>query len=120
MLDKAPHTTVVQGATDPLLDTARRLQEARRTLQGVESAALSGTAAVLVEAAERLSRTAKDLADMQALEWMTAEQAASYLGFESVAAFEKVVARERIPKHYVSARAPRYNRVELDAWLMDR
>ncbi len=120
MLDKAPHTTVAHGAVDPLLETARRLQEARRALQGVESAALSGTAVVLVEAAESLSRTAKDLADMRPAEWMTAEQAAAYLGCESVGAFEKVVAREGVPRHYLSTRAPRYNRVELDTWLMDR
>jgi hypothetical protein len=31
--------------------------------------------------------------------------------------FEKIVSREGIPKHYLSARAPRYNRVVLDIWL---
>ena len=49
---------------------------------------------------------------------MTAEQAAKYLGCESVKAFEKIAARESIPRHYLSARTPRYNRAELDAWLM--
>jgi hypothetical protein len=29
-----------------------------------------------------------------------------YLGYESVKAFEKIAAREGIPKHYLSARAP--------------
>jgi hypothetical protein len=43
-----------------------------------------------------------------------------YLGYESVKAFEKIAAREGIPKHYLSARAPRYNRAELDAWLIER
>ena len=51
---------------------------------------------------------------------MTAEQAAKYLGCESVKAFEKIASREGIPKHYLSARAPRYNRTELDEWLMGR
>jgi hypothetical protein len=72
------------------------------------------------EAAENLSQTAKDLADMRAAEWMTSEQASAYLGCESVKAFEKIAAREDIPKHYLSARAPRYNRAELDAWLLER
>jgi len=64
--------------------------------------------------------TAKELADMRATEWMSAEQAAKYLGCESVKAFEKIAAREGIPRHYLSARAPRYNRTELDAWLLGR
>ena len=51
---------------------------------------------------------------------MGTEQAVKYLSCESVKAFEKIAAREEIPKHYLSARAPRYNRAELDAWLMGR
>jgi hypothetical protein len=51
---------------------------------------------------------------------MTAEQAAKHLGCESVKAFEKIASRESMPKHYLSTRAPRYNRAELDAWLMRR
>jgi len=96
------------------------LEEARQTLESVEATALSGVALVLSEAAESLSRTAKDLANIQPTEWMTAEQATAYLGCESVKAFEKIASREGIPKHYLSARAPRYNRAELDAWLMGR
>jgi hypothetical protein len=64
--------------------------------------------------------TAKELADMRAAEWMTAEQAAKYLGCESVKAFEKIAAREGIPRHYLSERSPRYNRAKLDAWLTGR
>jgi hypothetical protein len=60
------------------------------------------------------------LAEIQPTEWMTAEQAAKYLGCESVKAFQKVATRQSIPKHYLSARAPRYNRAELDAWLISR
>jgi hypothetical protein len=56
----------------------------------------------------------------QAVEWITAEQAARHLGCESVKAFEKIAFREGIPKHYLSARAPRYNRAELDSWLLAR
>jgi hypothetical protein len=51
---------------------------------------------------------------------MTAEQAAQYLECVSVKAFEKIALREGIPKHYLSARAPRYNRTELDSWLLGR
>ena len=82
--------------------------------------ALSGVAPAVTEAAENLSRTAKELTDIQASEWMTAEQAARHLGCEAVKAFEKIAAREGIPKHYLSTRAPRYNRAELDTWLMNR
>jgi hypothetical protein len=82
--------------------------------------ALSGVALALTEAAESLFRTAKDLADIRTADWMTAEQAAKHLGCESSKAFEKIAAREGIPKHYLSVRAPRYNRTELDAWLLGR
>ena len=82
--------------------------------------ALSGIALALTEAAENLSRTTKELTYIQASEWMTAEQAARHLGCESVKAFEKIASREVIPKHYLSARAPRYSRTELDAWLLGR
>ena len=108
------------GGSDPLLETARELGEAKRILEGVEATALSSVAQVLAEVTESLSRTAKDLTDMRAAEWMTAEQAAKHLGCESVKAFEKLASREGVPKHYLSARVLRYNRAELDAWLMTR
>jgi hypothetical protein len=57
---------------------------------------------------------------MQAVEWMTAGQAAKHLGFASAKAFERTVSREGIPKHYLSVRATCYNRVELDEWPMTR
>ena len=56
---------------------------------------------------------------MRTGKWMTAEQASKYL-CESVKAFEKIASREGIPKHYLSARTPRYNRAELDRWLLGR
>ncbi len=120
MLDKATRRVATSGVLDPLSETVGKLEEVRRVLEGVEAAALSGVAMVLIEAAESLSRTAKHLADTRPAEWMTAEQAAAYLGFKSVQAFEKVVAREGVPRHYVSGRRPLYNRAELDAWLMGR
>src|SRR5919112_6678299 len=109
---------VTKRPQDPLAEKIRELEAAKRILEDVEVKALSGVALALTEAAESLSRTARDLADMRAAEWMIAEQAAKYLGCESVEAFQKIAAREGIPKHYLSARAPRYNRAELDAWLL--
>jgi hypothetical protein len=82
--------------------------------------ALSDVALALTEAVESLSRTTKELTDMRVAEWMTAEQGARHLGCESAKAFEKIASGEGIPKHYLSARAPRYNRTELDAWLLGR
>jgi hypothetical protein len=111
---------VTKRTQDPLAKKIRELEEAKRILEDVEVKALSGVALALTEAAESLSHTAKDLADMRAAEWMTAEQAAKHLRCESAKAFEKIASREGIPKHYLSARAPRYNRAELDRWLMDR
>ena len=103
-----------------LVEVARTLEETRDALRGYEVTALAGVAATLAEAAESLSRTAKNLANMRPAEWMTAEQAAKYLGCPSAEAFEKIAMREGVPKHYLSARAPRYNRAELDVWLMGR
>jgi hypothetical protein len=53
-------------------------------------------------------------------EWMTPDQAARHLNFTSTKAFQEVVAKESVPKHYLSDRLPRYSRSELDEWLMDR
>ena len=111
---------VTKRPQDPLAEKIRELEAAKRILEDVEVKALSGVALALTEASESLSRTAKDLSDMRTAECMTAEQAAKYLGCESVKAFEKIAAREGLPKHYLSARAPRYNRRELDEWLLSR
>jgi hypothetical protein len=91
---------------DPLSEKIRELEEAKRILEDVEVKALSGVALALTEAVESLSRTAKELTDIQASEWMTAEQAAGHLGCDAFKAFEKIASREGIPKHYLSARAP--------------
>jgi hypothetical protein len=111
---------VTKRPQDPLAEKIRELEAAKRILEDVEVKALSGVALALTEAAESLSRTAKDFADMRTAEWMTAEQASTYLTCESVKAVEKIAAREGIPKHYLSARTTRYNRTELDAWLLGR
>jgi hypothetical protein len=111
---------VTKQIQDPLAEKIRELEEAKRILEDVEVKTLSGVALALTEAAESLSRTAKELTDIQTSEWITAEQAAKHLGCESVKAFEKIAAREGIPRHYLSARIPRYNRAELDAWLIGR
>ena len=111
---------VTKRTQDPLVKKIGELEEAKSILEDVEVKALSGVALALTEAAENLSQTAKDLADMRSSEWMTAKQAARHLGCESAKAFEKIASREGIPKHYLSARSPRYNRAELDTWLMNR
>jgi hypothetical protein len=111
---------VTKRTQDPLSEKIRELEEAKRILEDVEVKALSGVTLALTEVAESLSRTAKELTDIRTAEWMTADQAAVYLGCESVRAFEKIASREGIPKHYLSTRSPRYNRAELDKWLLDR
>jgi hypothetical protein len=69
---------------------------------------------------ELIERLFTKLAETQPPDWMTTKEAARYLACGSVKAFEKIASRENIPKHYLSARTPRYNRAELDAWLMSR
>jgi hypothetical protein len=103
-----------------LSERPQELIEARPILQSFEAPALSNTALLLAEVADQLSKATRTLVELQPTEWMTAEQAAKYLGCESVKAFEKIASREDIPKHYLSARTPRYNRAELDEWLLGR
>jgi excisionase family DNA binding protein len=103
----------------PLSETARGLEEAKRILEGVEVQTLSDVALVLSEAAENLSRTAKRLEKMAPQEWMGPDEAAAYLG-KSKHAFQKAVAQEGVPKHYLSGRRPLFNRAELDEWLLSR
>src|SRR3954468_18660453 len=97
---------VTKQTQDRLAEKIWELEEAKCIFEDVEVKALSSVALALTEAAESLSRTAKELTDMQASDWMTAEQAAKHLGCESVKAFEKIAPREGIPKHYLSARTP--------------
>lgn len=106
--------------TSSLVEVTRTLEEARDVLRGYEVAAVAGVAATLAEAAETLAHTARELQEMSRGEWMTPDQAARHLNCTSTKAFQEVVAKEGIPKHYLSERLPRYSRSELDEWLTDR
>ena len=82
---------------------ARTLSEVKDVLQSYETAALADVAATLAEVAESLARTARDLRETSREEWMDAEAAAAYLK-RTPKAFEKVVAKGEIPKHYLTER----------------
>ena len=60
------------------------------------------------------------MADMRAAEWMTGEQAAKYLGCESVKAFEKIAARERSPSTTSRPAPLATTALKLDKWLLER
>lgn len=104
---------------NPLLETARKLGEARRILEGVEATALGGVAYMLAETAESLARTVRELKGIAPDEWLTFEEAAAYLK-KTPKAFEKVVARGEIPRHYLTERGILFSRKELDEWLLER
>ncbi len=101
------------------VEMALTLSEARDALQGYEMTALAGVAATLAEVAESLARTAKVLKELSPEEWMDAEQAAAYLK-RTPKAFEKILAKGEIPKHYVTQRVILFSRSEIDEWLMNR
>jgi hypothetical protein len=105
---------------DSQTQTARTLSEVKDALQRFETTALGDVAATLAEVAESLARTARELHMMSCEEWMTPDQAARHLNCTSTKAFQEIVAKERVPRHYLSDRLPRYSRSELDEWLMDR
>jgi excisionase family DNA binding protein len=106
--------------TDSLfVETARKLGEARRILEGVEATALGGVAQMLAETAESLARTARELKGISPDEWLTFEEAAAYLK-KTPKAFEKIVARGEIPRHYLTERGILFSRKELDEWLLER
>jgi excisionase family DNA binding protein len=73
----------------------------------------------LVKAADTLSHTADRLEKMAPQEWMGLEEAANHLG-KSKHAFQKIVAQEDVPRHYLTGRRPLFNRRELDEWLLSR
>jgi excisionase family DNA binding protein len=101
------------------IEIVRALSEAREALQGYETTALAGVAATLAEVAESLARTTRELHEMRRDEWMTIEQAASYLQ-RTLGAFEQIVAKGEIPRHYITERGILFNRRELDEWLLRR
>ena len=61
----------------------------------------------------------RELKEISPDEWMDAEGAAAYLK-RTPKAFEKVVAKGDIPKHYVTERGILFSRKELDECLMER
>jgi hypothetical protein len=98
----------------------RTLSEVKDALRSYETTALADVAATLTEVAESLARTARELHVMNREEWMTPDQAARHLNCTSPKAFQEIVAKERVPRHYLSERLPRYSRSELDDWLRAR
>ena len=101
------------------IEIAQALLDAKEALRGYETTALASVAATLAEAAESLARTVRELHGMRCNEWMTVEQAASYLQ-RTQKAFEKIVAKGEIPRHYITERGILFNRKELDEWLLRR
>ncbi len=83
------------SSTDPLLETARKLGEARRILEGVGATSLGGVAQMLAETAESLARTAREPKWISPDEWLTFEEAAAYLK-KTPKAFERIVAKGEI------------------------
>jgi len=120
MLQETKRKQTNARETSSLVEVTRTLEEARDVLRGFEVTVLAGMAEALAGAARSLLETLERLEEMRPEEWMTPDQAARYLGFPSAGAFERVVAKEGIPKHYLSDRLPRYSRSELDAWLTRR
>ena len=102
-----------------LEEVARDLKNARKVLGAVEARTLAGVAEMLSEVTVNLSRTAERLEKMAPQEWMGPDEAAAYLG-KSRHAFQKAVAQESVPRHYLTGRRPLYNRRELDDWLLSR
>jgi len=100
-------------------DVTRDLKHAREALEATEAQVLAEVAATLSGAASSLSQTAERLEKMAPQEWMNLEEAAAYLG-KSRHAFQKAVAHEDVPKHYLTGRRPLFNRRELDEWLLNR
>jgi hypothetical protein len=49
--------------------------------------------------------------------WVTFEEAAAYLK-NTPKAFEKIVARGGVPRHYLTERGIPFSRKEFDEWLM--
>jgi hypothetical protein len=120
MLPETKRKQIEAPETASLVEVTRTLEDARDALRGYEFAALAGVAATLAEAAESLAHTARELHEMSRGEWMTLDQAARHLNCTSTKAFQEIVAKEGVPRHYLSDRLPRYSRSELDEWLMDR
>jgi excisionase family DNA binding protein len=107
------------STTDPLLETAQKLEESTRILEGIEATALGGVAQMLAQTAESLARIACELKGIAPDEWLTFEEAAAYLKM-TPKAFEKIVGKGEIPRHYLTERSILFSRKELDEWLLER
>jgi sarcosine oxidase gamma subunit len=106
------------STTNPLLvQTTRRLGEARRILEGIEATALGYVTQMLAGTAESLVRTARELQGISPDEWLILEEAAAYLK-KTPKAFEKILARGAIPEHYPTERGVLFSHQKLDEWLM--
>ncbi len=116
---RQPKTVAEAGQGVSPAEVARTLSEVKDALRSYETTALAGLAATLAEAAESLARTARVLHEMSREEWMDPDAAASYLK-RTPKAFEKVIAKGEIPKHYLTERGILFSRKELDEWLMGR
>src|SRR5688572_7848324 len=101
MLPETKRQQTEARETASLVEVTRTLEEARDALRGYEVAALAGVAATLAEAAESLAHTVRELHEMSREEWMTPEQAARHFNCTSTKAFQEVVAKESLPKHYL-------------------
>jgi hypothetical protein len=105
--------------TDPLfVEIARKLEEARRILESVEATALGGVAQMRADTAESVARAARELKGISPDKWLTFEEA-TYLK-KTPKAFEKVVAKGEIPKHFLTERGILFSRKVFDVWLLER
>jgi hypothetical protein len=82
------------STTDSLFETAQKLEEARRILEGIEATALGGVAQTLAQTAESLARIARELKGIAPDEWLTFEEAAAYLK-KTLKAFERSLPGEK-------------------------
>lgn len=98
---------------------ATALKDSQELLRGFEHTALATTAQMLSETAQSLAETQEKQEKMRVQEWMDSEGCAAYLG-KSRDALEKIKAQTDIPRHYLTGRAPMFNRREVDEWLLSR
>lgn len=102
-----------------LTEIAGVLRENRDALSDLEGAVLSGIAASLVEAADRMVELVDRQEKSRPADWIDAEQMAARLGITKDA-FQKVTAKTDLPRHHLTEKKPLYNVHEVDEWLMNR
>jgi excisionase family DNA binding protein len=107
-------------AREDLVQLAGDVREIRTCLEKLEARTVASVAAQLAQAAVGLERTARDLHDTLGCQWMTSAEAARHLGYKTTEGFNALVNRQELPRHCVSGRTYRYNRAELDEWLLGR